>query len=162
MNRRDTMLGLLAVGGTTAVWPLAAHAQDSLKRLPKIGVLWHAGSAEEEGKYFEALQQGFRDLGYVNGRNIIIEHRFPAEQYERFQTLAAELVQLKVDAIVAVTRPAAIAAQKATATIPIIFLIVPDPIAAKLVESLGRPGANITGYSNIAIDLSAKRLEIFK
>ena len=161
MNRRDTMLALLAIGAATDPFRVHAHAPHTGKT-PKIGVLWHAGSAEEEGKYFGALLQGFRDLGYVDGKNIAFEHRFPAEQYDRFNGFAAELVQLKVDAIVAVTRPAAAAAQRATATIPIVFLLVPDPVGSKFIDSFARLGRNITGLSNLASDLTAKRLALFK
>jgi putative ABC transport system substrate-binding protein len=92
----------------------------------------------------------------------MLEHRFPNEQPERFVSLAAELAALRVDVLVAVTRPAAMAAQRATTTIPIVFIVVPDPIGTKLVSSLARPGGNITGLTNIAVELSAKRLALFK
>jgi putative ABC transport system substrate-binding protein len=156
MKRREFIAGLGA-----AAWPLSALAQRP-KRTPVVGQLWHAGSAEEEGKYLLALQKGFNDLGYIENQNIAFEYRFPAEQYDRFNDLAAELVRLKVDVLVAVTGPAAIAAKRATSTIPIVFVLVPDPVSSKLVDSLARPGGNVTGFSNIATDLSAKRLEIFK
>jgi len=93
-------------------------------------VLWHAGSAEEEKIPLGGLVQGFRDLGYVDGKNIVLEHRFPNEQPERFVSLAAELVQIKVDVLIAVTRQAALAAQSATTTIPTVFIAVPDLSAA--------------------------------
>jgi hypothetical protein len=112
--------------------------------------------------YLGALREGLAKLGYVEGRNIVLENRFPAEQWERFVSLAAELVQLKPDLLVAVSRPAAIAAHRATTTIPIVFSAVPDPVGDKLVESLARPGGNITGLSNLALDLSAKRIELLK
>jgi putative ABC transport system substrate-binding protein len=95
------------------------------------------------------------DLGYGEPRNIVLENRFAAERYERFDGLAAGLVQLKVDVLVAVTRPAALAAQRATTAIPVVFILVPDPIASKLVESLAHPGGNITGLSQLAFDMSA-------
>jgi putative tryptophan/tyrosine transport system substrate-binding protein len=91
-----------------------------------------------------------------------LENRYAAEQYERFNDLAAELVRLNVDVLVAVTRPSALAAQRATATIPIVFVVVPDPVGSKLVASLAHPGANITGLSNMALELSGKRLELLK
>jgi putative ABC transport system substrate-binding protein len=131
-------------------------------RLRKIGVLWHAASAEEEAVYLGALREGLAELGYVEGRDIVLENRFPAEQWERFISLAAELAQLKPDLLVAVSRPAAMAAQRATTTIPIVFSAVPDPVGDKLVESLARPGKNITGLSNMALDLSAKRIELLR
>jgi putative ABC transport system substrate-binding protein len=96
------------------------------------------------------------------GETIVLENRFPAEQWERFISLAAELAQLNPDLLVAVSRPAAIAAQRATTAIPIVFSAVPDPVGDKLVESLARPGKNITGLSNMAFDLSAKRIEFLK
>ena len=94
------------------------------------------------------------ELGYVESKNIALDDRFAAERYERFDGLAAELVQLKVDVLVAVTQPAALAAQRATTTIPIVFILVPDPVASKLVRSLARPGGNITGFSQLAFDMS--------
>jgi putative ABC transport system substrate-binding protein len=143
------------------MWPLAAHAQPA-KRLPKVGVLWHAGSAEEEAIYLGAFEQGLKGLGYVDGRTITLENRFPNEQADRFVSLAAELVALKVDVFVAVTQPAALAAQRATTTIPIVFLLVPEPVGSKLVDSLARPGGNITGLTSIAAELTAKRIQLWK
>jgi putative tryptophan/tyrosine transport system substrate-binding protein len=152
MRRREF---ITAVAASAITWPLEQVN-------PVIGQLWHAGSAEEEGKYFVAVIEGFRQLGYVEGHNIAFECRFPAEQYERYNSFAAELVALRVDVLMAVTGPAASAAKRATTTIPIVFVLVPDPVESKLVDSLARPGGNITGFSNIATDLSAKRLQIFK
>jgi putative tryptophan/tyrosine transport system substrate-binding protein len=150
--RRREFISLL--GGAVTAWPLAARGQQD--RLWKIGVLWHAANAEQEAVYLGALREGLAALGYVEGRNLVLENRFPAERWERFISLAAELVQLKPDLLVAMSRPAAIAAQRATNTIPIVFCAVPDPVADKLVESLARPGGNITGL------LSAKRIELLK
>jgi putative ABC transport system substrate-binding protein len=158
MKRREF---ITLLGGTVVGWPLCTRSQEA-KKIPRVGVLWHARNAEEEGVYFTALQRGFRDLGYVEGQTVALEHRFPAEQYERFNTISAELVGLKVDVIIAVSWPAAVAAQRATTTIPIIFVVVPDPVGMKLVDSLGRPGGNITGVSQMATDIIGKRLEIFK
>jgi putative ABC transport system substrate-binding protein len=90
--------------------------------------LWHAGNAEEEAPYLRALEQGLKDLGYVDGQTIKLEHRFPNEITERFDPLAAELAALKVDVLVAVTDRGAVAAQHATTTIPIVFIVVGDPI----------------------------------
>jgi ABC-type uncharacterized transport system substrate-binding protein len=140
---------------------LAARGQPTQK-MPKVGVLWHAGSAEEEAIYLGELLQGLSGLGYVDGKTIALENRFPNEQPERFVSLAAELAALKVDVLVAVTQPAAKAAQQATATIPIVFIAVPDPVGAKIVNSLARPGGNITGLTHIALELSGKRLAVFK
>ena len=150
-----------ALGGTVAL-PLAARAQQSPKKVPVVGVLWHAGSAEEEDVYLNVVLKAFSDLGYVEGKNIKLEHRFPAEQPDRFRTLARELVDIKPDAIVAVTVLGAVELKKLTSTIPIVFALVPDPIGAGLVESLARPGGNATGLSLMTNDLSGKRLELLK
>jgi putative ABC transport system substrate-binding protein len=103
-----------------------------------------------------------KDLGYVEGRNVTLVNTFAGEQYERFNSNAAELVRRKVDVIVAVTLSAALAARRATNTIPIVFIVVPDPVASKLVASLAHPGGNITGLSTLAADMLSKRVELFK
>ena len=156
IKRRD----FIKLIGGAGVWPAVTHAQ--VRKPPIVGVLWHAANAEEEGVFFTSLLQGFHDLGYVEGRTLLIEHTYAAEQYERFQTNAKKLVADKVDVIVAVTRPAAMAAQRATSTIPVVFAIVPDPVGLKLVASLARPGGNVTGLSNSATDIAAKRIELLK
>ena len=158
MQRREF---ITLFGGGAVAWPLAARGQPAQK-MPKVGVLWHAGSAEEEAIYLSELQQGLTSLGYVDGKTIALENRFPNEQPERFVTLATELAALKVDVLVAVTQQAAKAAQRATTTIPIVFIVVPDPVGAKLVNSLASPGGNITGLTHIALELSGKRLAVFK
>ena len=149
MRRREfiTLLGGLAT------WQLAARAQQPSSKTPVVGVLWHAGSAEEEDVYLRPLRKAFNDLGYAEGENIHLEHRFPAENPERFQTMARELVDLKPDAIIAVTTLGAIDLKKLTTTIPIVFVVVADPIGTGLVEGLARPGGNATGLSLI-VDLT--------
>jgi putative tryptophan/tyrosine transport system substrate-binding protein len=149
------------IGGAAAMWPLASRARQ-LSKIPRIGVLWHAGSEEEEATYLAALREGFRQIGYIEGKTFVLENRFPNEQPERMSSMAKELVELPVDVLVAVTALSALAAQRATATIPIVFIVVPDPVAIKLVNSLARPGGNITGTSHITAELSAKRLEMLK
>jgi putative tryptophan/tyrosine transport system substrate-binding protein len=158
MRRRDF---ITLMGGAAAGWPIAAGAQQS-KNIPTVGVLWHAGSAEEEDVYLSVLVKAFNDLGYVEGKNIHFEHRFPAENPERFRTLAQELIDAKPDAIVAVTVAGAVALKQLTSTIPIVFVLVPDPIASGLVDSLARPGGNATGLSLMSVDLSGKRLGLLK
>jgi putative tryptophan/tyrosine transport system substrate-binding protein len=155
--RRRKFIKLMGVAVGT--WPLAARAQGTGK-IPRIGVLWHAGSAAEEAIFLAAFRQGLADLGYVEGRNIVAEHRFPAELPDRFQSMAAELVGLKMDVLVAAGQPPALALQQATKTIPIVFVAANDPIGVGLVNSLARPNGNITGLSNP--DLIGKRLEILK
>jgi putative tryptophan/tyrosine transport system substrate-binding protein len=158
MRRRDF---ITLIGGTSVAWPLIARAQQ-VQKIPTVGVLWHAASAEEEAVYLSALRQGLADLGYVEGKNIILENRFPAETPERFNSLAAELVALKVDIFVAVNRLDVLAAQHANATMPVVFIYVPDPVGDKFVASLAHPGGNITGLSNFAYGLAAKRVEYLK
>jgi ABC-type uncharacterized transport system substrate-binding protein len=123
--------------------------------------LWHAGNAEEEAPYLGSFEQGLKDLGYFDGRTIKLEHRFPNEIPERFEAFAAELVALKVDVLVAISDTAAVAAQHATTTIPIVF-IVADAMGLKLVNSYARPGGHITGLTDYDGDLSGKRLSLFK
>ena len=141
--------------------PLEALAQQSQK-LPRIGVLWHAGSAQDEGSNFPALLKGFSDLGYVDGRTMVLEHRFPNEVPAQFERMAAELVASGVDVLVAIGANAAPYAKAATSTIPVVFAIVPDPLGSNLVKSLARPEANVTGFSNAASDLVGKRIELLK
>jgi putative ABC transport system substrate-binding protein len=159
MQRRAfiTLLG----GAAAAAWPQAALAQQTGK-IPRIGVLWHAGSAEEEGPYFRGLIEGLRGLGYVDGRNIILEHRFPDETPDRFRSMATELVSLKVDVLIGVGSQTAPYVKNATTTIPIIFIFSPDPVGTKLVASLSQPGGNATGLTNFAADLIGKRLHFLK
>src|SRR6516165_12613472 len=109
------------VGGAAAAWPLAARAQQSSNRIPVVGVLWHGGSAEEEDVYLSVVVKAFNDLGYVEGKNIHLDHRFPAENPDRFRILARELVEAKPDVIIAVTALGAIDLKKLTSTIPIVF-----------------------------------------
>jgi putative ABC transport system substrate-binding protein len=156
MKRREF---ITLLGGAGAAWPLAARAQGK-SRIPKIGVLWHAGNAQEEGPLFTGLVEGFRKLGYEEGRNITLEHRFPNEIPERFQSMATELVSLNVDALVSSGELAAVALRDATKTIPIIFVVVPDPVGSKLVESIAKPGGNATGMTNFGAELIGKRLQL--
>jgi putative ABC transport system substrate-binding protein len=150
------------ISGAAAAWPIAARAQQSPNKIPVVGVLWHAGSAEEEDVYLSVLVKAFNDLGYFEGKNIRLDHRFPAENPDRYRTLGQELIDAKPDAIVAVTLAGAVALKQLTSTIPIVFVLVPDPIASGLVESLARPGGNATGLSLMSVDLSGKRLELLK
>ena len=153
---------LVAIALGSLAMSRAALAQQPGRRIPRIGVLWHAGNAEEERIPLGALEQGFKDLGYRLGDNIVLDHRFPNEQPERFVSLAAELVQSRVDVLIAVTRQAALAAQRATKMIPIVFMVVPDPVGSKLVDSLARPGGNLTGMTNMALELVPKRVQLLK
>ncbi len=144
-----------------AIPPFVALAQQSPK-IPRIGVLWHAGSAKDEGSNFPELVKGFTELGYVEGRTIVLEHRFPNEVPAQFERMATELVASGVDVLVAVGANAAPYAKAATSTIPVVFAVVPDPLGSNLVKSLARPEANVTGFTNSASDLVGKRLELLK
>jgi len=157
MKRRDF---LPLICGAIATLPRLAHAQTA--RIPRIGILWHAGSAEEEGAYYTGLRQGFRDLGYVEGSNIHFDHRFPNEMPERFRSMIAELVALKVDVLMTVGTQTAPYARDATTSIPVVFIFVPDPVGSKFVESLARPGRNMTGLSQFGADIVLKRLQFLK
>jgi putative tryptophan/tyrosine transport system substrate-binding protein len=158
MQRRAFLCGLVAAATSG---PQRALAQQP-RKIHRIGVLWHGASAEQEAIYLAALRQGLRDVGLVEGQNIVLEMRFPAEQYERFFVLAAELAQQNVDVLVCATAIAAVACHRATTTIPIVGVNVADPVGRKLVTSLNRPGGNLTGLSNIAVELTAKRIELAK
>jgi putative tryptophan/tyrosine transport system substrate-binding protein len=158
MRRRD----LIAMFGGAALWPLTAQAQLSRSNMPLVGVLWHGGSAEQEDVYLSVLLKSFRDLGYVEGQNIRFEHRFPAEQPDRFRSLARELVEANCDLIIAVTTLAAVELKRFTKTIPIVFVLVADPVGFGLVDSLANPGGNATGPSHITVDLSGKRIGLLK
>jgi putative ABC transport system substrate-binding protein len=148
------------VGGAVVAWPLAARAQQG-SRIPRVGFLWHAGSREEESPNFEAVIEGFAKLGYVDGRNIILEHRFPNEKPERFRAMAAELVALNVDVLM-VTATGTPYVRDATTKVPVVFMGVPDPVGTKLVQTLARPGGNMTGMTNFGEELAAKRLQLLK
>ena len=158
MMRRREFITLL--GGGAAAWPLAARAQQ-LRRMPRIGVLL-PGTATSFAPRVQAFLDALRDFGYVEGRTAVIEWRWGEGRVDQLPELAAELVRLDVDVIVTGGTPAAKALQKATRSIPIIMAVVGDPVAAGLVESLARPGGNVTGFSIVATELSGKRLELLK
>jgi putative ABC transport system substrate-binding protein len=149
-----------ALGSSAVAWPLTARAQQGGK-IPRIGYLWHAGNAEQEGPYFKALNEGFERLGYFDGRNIKLEHRFPNETAELFKSMAAELVASNVDILMG-GNTASIYLKQATSTIPIVFMFVVDPVGLKLVDSLAHPGGNATGLSSFSRDLVGKRLQLLK
>ena len=157
MNRRDTVLAFLALGSA----PFAAFAQPSDK-LYRVGYLG-AGGAPQDGAPPASLRAALRDLGYVEGQNISYMGRWADAKQERLPALAAELVALRVDAILTLGGPASLAAKKATATIPIVMTgSGGDAVATGMIASLARPGGNVTGMSDDAGTLSAKRMEILK
>jgi putative tryptophan/tyrosine transport system substrate-binding protein len=155
--RRRQFITLL---GGAAAWPLAARAQQPAK-LPTIGLMVPSTPLIESQRVAAFLQR-LRQLGWIENRNVAIEYRWAEGRSERFVEIAAEFVQLKVDLIVASTTPAAIAAKQATATIPIVFATVNDPVSTGVVASLARPGGNLTGLSNQLGDTASKRLELLR
>src|SRR6516225_4307167 len=156
MKRRD----FITLLGGAAAWPLAAGAQQTAKP-PTIGIMVPSTPLIESQRVAAFLQR-LRQLGWIENRNVAIEYRWAEGRSERFVEIATEFVQLKVDLIVASTTPAVIAAKQATATIPIVFATVNDPVSTGLVASLARPGGNLTGLSNQLGDTASKRLELLR
>jgi len=158
MNRRAFLCGSIFVLAA----PLAAAAQPP-EKVPRVGYLSPGSPSEPfRQRRFEAFRQGLRELGYVEGQNIAIESRWAEGKYDRYPALAADLVRLKVDVIVAVGGRASQVAQQATRTIPIVMSVVIDPLGSGLVASLARPGGNVTGLTMMASDLIGKQLEVLK
>src|SRR5712692_9953774 len=155
--RRREFITLL--GGAAAAWPLPLRAQQV--KVFRIGYLGLASSADQ-GVRMEAMREGLRDLGYVEGRNIVIESRWAEGKYDRLAGLAAELVRLHADVIVTHGTPGVLAAKRATTTIPIIMAASGDAVASGLVSSISRPGGNVTGMTFFNPELAAKRLELLR
>ena len=160
MNRRTSGLIIALVLGLLAA-PLAAARQQAGK-IPRIGWLSPRPPPSESEPFPQAFRGGLRELGWVEGQNIAMEYRWAEGRYERLPVLAAELVRLEVDVIVALVTPAALAAQHATRTIPIVMVGVHDPVRSGLVASLARPGGNVTGLSLLSPALVGKQLEFLK
>jgi putative ABC transport system substrate-binding protein len=155
--RRREFITLL---GAAAGWPLAAQAQRAGK-LPTIGFLG-GGAPTGQRTWVEAFVRRLRELGWTEGRTIAIEYRWAEGRSDSLAEIAAEFDRLKVDLIYAVGTEAALAAKQATSVIPIVFPVTGDPVGTGLIASLARPGGNVTGLSNLAVDLAAKRLEILR
>ena len=154
MKRRDF---ITLVGGAAAAWPLAARAQHAGKHW-RIAFIAHVPTIIYEEPLFDDL----RELGYVEGQNIIIERRYAEGRPERFQEFAAEMVRLKADLIITTTTPAALAAKNATMPIPIVVTTVIDPVGTGLIASFADPVGNITGSAILVGGLAAKRLQLLK
>ena len=152
--------GVLSVLFVVVLLAVAAQAQQPTK-IPRIGFL-SVTSLSTISARIEALRQGLRELGYVEGKNIVIEWRSAEGKADRLPALAAELVRLKVDIIVTAGPPLTRAAKEATTTIPIVMAQDPDPVGNGFVASLARPGGNITGLATLAPELSGKQLELLK
>ncbi|MET0539744.1 MAG: ABC transporter substrate-binding protein [Xanthobacteraceae bacterium] len=159
MKRREF---ITLLGGAAAL-PLAARAQQATKTA-RIGVLTpgHSDNADPSSRAFNAFLPALRELGYTEGQNIAIERKFGEGDADRLRRLAAELVEHRVDAIVANSTPAARAAKQATSTIPIVAIAMADPVDDELVASLARPGGNVTGTTFLGPELVAKRLQLFR
>jgi len=160
MQRREF---ITLLGGAAAVWPLAARAQQETK-IPRIGILSPGRSEGPDASRatFDSLVTGLRELGYTEGQNIVIERRFGESNLDRLREVTAELVESKVDVIVALSTTAARPAKQATSFIPIIAVGVADPVADGLVASLARPGGNVTGTTFLGPELVTKRLQLLK
>jgi ABC-type uncharacterized transport system substrate-binding protein len=154
--RRRKFITLL---GGAAAWPIAALAQQAA--MPVIGFLGGGGPISQRA-WVDAFAQRLRELGWIEGRTVAIEYRWGEARPERYAEIAAEFVRIKVDVILAGGTEAAIAAKQATSVIPIVFPTAGDPVGSGLVASLARPGGNVTGLSNQASDLPAKRLELLR
>jgi len=154
MMKRREIFALL--GGAVASWSLSAHAQQSM---PVIGLLSSA-SSHDYAPMIAAFRKSLGETGFVEGQNVKIEYVWADEQYDRLPTLAADLVRRQVNLIVAAATPAALAAKPATSTIPIVFAIGGDPVRTGLVDSLSRPGGNLTGAAHINVETAPKRLEL--
>jgi putative tryptophan/tyrosine transport system substrate-binding protein len=161
VNRRVFLRGLLGAAALSAPWLRPAVA-DPAAKLRRLGVLSQGAAGGHPTPLFRAFQQGLRELGWIEGRNLAIEWRFAEGDIDQLPRLAAELVGLPVDLIVAAPVAPALAAKEATGTIPVVFVQVPDPVGLGVVANLARPSANVTGISTIASDLSGKRLALVK
>ena len=153
MRRRE----FITLVGSAAAWPIVAPAQQTA--MPVVGYL-SAASPDEGEPRAAAFRRGLQESGYIEGQNVAIEYHWAEQQIDRLPAMAADLVKRRVTVIAAVTTPAVLAAQAATTTIPIVFEVASDPVRLGLVANLNRPGSNITGVTNLIVEVAPKRLEL--
>jgi putative tryptophan/tyrosine transport system substrate-binding protein len=151
MRRRN----FIALLGGAAAWPLGARAQQGGARIPRIGII-------DDAPIWDHFRQGLHDLGYIEGRNIAIEYRSAEGDFDRLRQAARELASLPVNILVVYGSSATRAARQATSTIPIVMIGVGDPVRARFVTNLARPGGNVTGTTSLGPELIGKRIEILK
>ena len=158
--KRRAFITLL--GGAAAAWPLATQAQQR-ERMRRVAVLMSFGADDAEGQSrVTAFAQGLQELGWSEGRNLRVEYRWAAGNADNIRKYAAELVATKPDVIVGSGTPTVTSLEQATRTVPVVFVQVTDPVGAGVVESLARPGGNVTGFTNFEYSLSGKWLELLK
>ena len=163
MIQRRTLLAM--IGGSALTTPFAALAQPADKAVGPAGKVWRIGYLAQTQRafgtaFYNAFAQRLREIGYAEGSNLVIEARFAEGDVARLPALAGELVQLKVDVIIAMAIPATNAAKAATTTIPIVMPATSDPVGNGIIQSLARPGGNVTGFSDLSAELGPKRLEM--
>ena len=151
MKRREFIAGL---GGTAVAWPLAAQAQ---KPMPVIGFL-NSAAHERYTAFVTTFLQGLKEAGYIDGQNVKIEYRWAEGQYDRLPALVADLVQQRVTVLAATSTSAALAAKAAKLTIPVVFTTSGDPVKIGLIDNLNRPSGNITGATQLNVEMGPKRL----
>ena len=159
MQRRDF---IKVIGGGVIAWPLAVHAQQP-ERVRRVGVLMGYPDGDKQAQAgADALRKGLQDLGWIEGRNIQIDYRWPGPDAEKARTFAKELIGMNVDVIVPSTNQVTAILQQETRTIPIVFAFIGDPVGSGFVQSLSRPGGNLTGFANFENSIGGKWLELVR